>query len=408
MKKYKYILKNGWVIDPKNSINDVRDVAIGYDGKIAAVATKLDSAEAETVIDVTNLMVTPGLIDAHTHVYYTTNMPNAWAGDFSIQPDMHSFKSGVTTMVDTGTAGCRNFEHFKASVISRVKTRVLALMNIADYGMSSLMVEQYPENNDYGAFIECYEEFKDILVGIKVAHYEKPDWRDILYAKKVQSKVGSPIMVDFGVFKKERPFQALVEDYLEKNDIATHCFRGPVPVVNENNIVYPYLWKAREKGVKFDLGHGGGSFLFRNAIPAMEQKFYPDTISTDLHVLSMNTAIDMQTTISKVKSCCDISYYNIFKLCTSSAAALYSRPDLGNLDVNAEADVAIWSVRKGDFNFKDTSCGSNRGSEKLECEMTFRAGELVWDLNARVATPYRKLPNDYGYDKDKEYSVLPL
>ena len=113
MKKYKYILKNGWVIDPKNSINDVRDVAIGCDGKIAAVATKLDSAEAETVIDVTNLMVTPGLIDAHTHVYYTTNMPNAWAGDFSIQPDMHSFKSGVTTMVDTGTAGCRNFEHLK-------------------------------------------------------------------------------------------------------------------------------------------------------------------------------------------------------------------------------------------------------------------------------------------------------
>ena len=405
--EYKYILKNGRVIDPKNGLDEVCDVAISRDGRIAEVAAELQSNHAEKVLDVSGLMVTPGLIDAHTHVYHTTGMAKAWAGDYSIQPDMHSFKSGVTTMVDTGTAGCLNFGHFKETVINRVKTRVLALLNIADYGMSSLMVEQFPESNDATAFEECYSLNSDTIVGIKVAHYNHPDWRDIEYAKMVQKKANVPIMVDFGVFRKERPFQDLLENYLECGDIATHCFRGPVPVVDENEQIYPYLWQARKRGIKFDLGHGAGSFIFRNAVPAIKQGFYPDTISTDLHILSMNTAIDLQSTLSKILSCGDISFFDLFSSCTSNPAKLYHRDDLGNLDVGAEADVAVWSVRHGDFCFADTANASNAGKQRLECEMTFRAGDLVWDLNARSASFYKELPVDYGYDKNKEVSVLP-
>ena len=273
MKKYSLILKNGHCIDPLNNIDALMDIAIA-NGKIANVMPHIADEEAEKCIDISGLYISHRLIDAHTHCYHSSGLPKAWAGDYSIQPDYYSFRSGVTTMVDTGSAGSYNFGHFKSTVIDRVKTRILTYLNIADYGMTTLMVEQYPDENDIVSFISACNCYSKEIVGIKIAHYWNKDRKDVEYAQKVQKEVSLPIMVDFGVFKKERPYYKLVGEILSPGDISTHCFRAPVPVVDENKKVYPFLWEAKERGIKFDLGHGAGSFVYRNAIPAMEQGFF--------------------------------------------------------------------------------------------------------------------------------------
>ncbi len=407
MKQYYLLLKNGHCIDPFNNIDSAMDIAIA-DGKIAAVAPHIAEEEAEKHIDMSGLLVSPGLIDAHTHCYHSSGLPKVWAGDYSVQPDYYSFRSGVTTMVDTGSAGSYNFGHFKTTVIDRAKTRILAYLNIADYGMTTLMVEQYPDTNDSESFISTCNAYPQDIVGIKIAHYWKKDWKDVEYAQKVQKEVRLPIMVDFGVFKKERPYYTLVSDVLNPGDISTHCFRAPVPVVDENNTVYPFLWKAKKRGIKFDLGHGAGSFVFRNAIPAMEQGFLPDSLSTDIHGLCINGNVYDQTNLlSKIHACGSLSWYDIFRLSTSSPAAYLNRTDIGNMSIGAEADIAVWSLRKGAFRFQDIAGAYIEGDEKLECEMTFRKGEVMWDINARMATHYKHMPKLYGLETWREELVRP-
>lgn len=407
MPEYDFILKGGHILDPKNGIDAKRDLAV-RGGRIAAVEENLSGSSAERVYSAEGLFVTPGLIDAHVHCYHSSGIPRAWAGDLSLQPDYHSFRMGATTWIDTGSAGSYQMRHFKATVIDRSQTRILAYMNIADYGMTSLLAEQFPERNDRESLLSCYEELKDHLVGLKVAHYDNPDWKDIAYAKDVREALGVPIMVDFGVFRKERPYEELVSGHLEPGDISTHCFRGPVPVLDENQRVYDYLWRAKERGVKFDLGHGAGSFVFRNALPALRQGFYPDSLSTDLHALSLKgSAVDLPTTLAKVKACCDLSWLEVIRLATVAPAAYLGHPEWGTLSAGAEADIAVWSLREGEFGFGDTGGGFLPGREKLECEMTFRRGELVWDLNARAARPYETLPEGYGFDPAREAVVPP-
>ena len=404
---YDLVLKNGHLIDYKNNIDACADIAI-KNKKIVAVQDYISGGAAIKCINIKGLLVTPGLIDAHTHCYHSAGMAKAWAGDYGLQPDYHSFRSGVTTMVDTGSAGSYNFGHFRTSVIDRSKTRVLAYINIADYGMSSLMVEQFPDRNDAGAFIDCCREHAAIIVGIKIAHYEGRDWKDLEYAQKMQESTALPILVDFGVFKKERPYHVLIEERMHAGDISTHCYRAPVPVLDEEGKVYPYLFKAKERGIKFDLGHGAGSFLFRNAIPAIEQGFIPDSLSTDLHGLCVNgAAFDMATTLSKIKACSTLTWAELFYLATASPADYLGRDDLGHLSAGAVADIAVWSIRKGRFGFQDSAGAYLAGNEKIECEMTFRAGKIVWDLNARSGTPYKVLPPLYGLNTQKEVLVRP-
>lgn len=407
MKKFDYILKNGHIIDPGNKIDEVMDIAI-LDNKIAKVGINISDNLSDKVYDISGLLVTPGLIDSHVHCYYSAGINKAWAGDYSLQPDYFSFRSGTTTVIDTGSAGSYNFPHFRTTVIERSKTRIFAFLNIADYGMSSLEGEQFPNTNDYDSFIDCTNKNTDIIKGIKVAHYWGKDWADIDYAKKLQKSVNLPIMVDFGVFKKERPYDKLVLEKLDEGDISTHCFRSAVPVLDEEGKVYDYLYKARDRGIIFDLGHGAASFMMRNGVPAMSQGFLPDIISTDLHALNANgTVMDIANLLSKILACCDISYFELFKRVTSNPAKLLNLGDIGTLSEDGIADISIWSIREGDFGFQDMSGGSIRGNRKLECEMTFRDGEIVWDLNARAGTPYEEMPELYGFDPSKEDLVLP-
>ncbi|MDR1048221.1 MAG: amidohydrolase/deacetylase family metallohydrolase [Synergistaceae bacterium] len=389
------LLHGGRVLDPANGVDGVMDVLLSG-GKVAGVGEKLQSPPGTKAIDAEGLLVTPGLVDIHAHLFVTGGNPEAWAGEYSVYPDNFSFRSGVTTLVDAGSAGWRNFDFFRTTVLDRAKTRVFSMLNIAGYGMVGDAAEQYVPDMDPAEAAKTIEKHRDIIVAVKTAHYRGPEWVSVDRALEAGAIAGLPVMVDFGWFVEERPWWRLVTEKLRPGDIATHCFRGPVPIADDNGILYPYLQKARERGVLFDLGHGGGSFLFRNAAPAIRQGFYPDSVSTDLHVLSMNTAMmDMPATLSKCMAL-GMPLHEAILRSTRRPASMIGHPELGTLSAGSDADVSLWRLRKGRFGFKDTTGGRIEGDERLECEMTILRGEVVWDLNARDAVDYRELPGDAG------------
>jgi dihydroorotase len=386
------VLQGGRVIDPMNGLDAIRDVAI-TGGRISAVGEGL---QGRRTIDVKGMVVTPGLVDIHAHFFHTTGVAEAWAGDNSIRPDDFSFRTGVTTMVDAGSSGWRNFETFRHTVLDRAKTRVYALINIAGLGMLTNMAEQHPEDMKPREVARLAKKHRDLVVGVKTAHYEGPEWVAVDRAIEAGKLAGLPVMVDFGYFLPQRPWYQLVEQRLRPGDIVTHAYRAPAPWADENGKLYPYLHRARARGVKFDVGHGGGSFAWRNAAPAVAQGFWPDSISTDLHTGSMNGAMmDMPTTMSKFLSL-GMPLRAVVERSTVTPALLIGKPELGHLSVGAEADVAVFRLMQGDFAFADSDRGLHRGRTRLFCELTLRAGEVVWDWAARIGTDYRNLPKDYG------------
>ncbi len=404
--QYDLLLKGGRVIDPRNGIDGIRDVAI-KDGKIAAVAEGISPSQAKSVVDVAGLVVTPGLIDIHVHVFHTTGIADAWAGDLSVAPDSFSFRTGVTTMVDAGSSGWRNFESFRHTVIDRVRTRVYALINIAGYGMLADINEQVEEDFNPEAVARLAKKHSDVVVGVKTAHYRKPDWTSVDKAIEAGKLANIPIMVDFGYFLPERPFYKLVTERLRPGDISTHSYRSPVPWVDEKGKLYAYLKQARERGVKFDVGHGGGSFVFRNAVPSVAQGFYPDSISTDLHIGSANGRMqDMLTTMSKFLNI-GMPLPEVIRSSTWNPAQIIKRTQHGHLTVGADADIAVLRVAEGDFGFADASNGRIRGRQRLLCEMTLLGGRVVWDWNARTGVDYQKLGPSYGVREGADFIVPP-
>ena len=404
--QYDLLLKGGHVIDPKNSVDARRDVAI-QNGRIAAVEPEIDPSRARTVIDVSGLYVTPGLVDIHTHLFHTTGVKDAWAGDNSVAPDAFSFRTGVTTMVDAGSSGWRNFETFRFTVIDRAQTRVLAMINISGLGMMTDAAEQEPSDFRPEEIVKLAKKHRDVVVGVKSAHYQKPDWSSVDRAVEAGKGAGIPVMVDFGYFLPERPYWQLVTEHLRPGDISTHMFRGPTPMFDESGKLYDYLRRARQRGVKFDVGHGGGSFVFRNAAPAVAQGFYPDSISTDLHTGSMNgTMIDMPTTMSKFLAM-GMPLGDVVLRSTWNPAQIIQRPELGHLTPGAVADVAVFRVLDGDFGFADAYGGGVRGKQRLISEQTLKAGRIAWNWNARGARDWRKLPPTYGIREGVDQIVRP-
>ncbi len=388
--RYDLLLQGGHVIDASNKLSAVRDVAI-KDGKIAAVAVNIPSAEARKTIDVRGFYVTPGLVDMHFHAYAGTGMRDAYSGDHSVYPDGFTFRSGVTTIVDAGSSGWRNFEDFKDRVIDRSKTRVLAMLNIVGHGMGGGAIEQNLDDMDAKATAEEAKKFKSIVVGIKTAHYDGTEWTPVERAVDAGTLAGIPVMVDFGTFRPERPFQDLVLKKLRPGDIYTHTYLDAVPMLDAQGHVLPYLFEARKRGVIFDVGHGGGSFLFRQAVPAIRQGFVPDSISTDLHIDSMNSGMkDMLNVMSKFLNM-GMPLDDVIARSTRNPAKEIQREDLGNLSVGSPADVAVLRLEKGTFGFVDVFGARLQGSLKLACELTVRDGLVVYDLNGISREQWNKL-----------------
>jgi dihydroorotase len=383
--RYTLLIKGGHVIDARNGIDAVRDVAIA-DGKIAAVAADIPATDAGRVVDARGLYVTPGLIDIHAHLFWGTENTQYSNGPSSVPPDSHSFRAGQTTLVDVGGAGWRNFPQFKTQVIDRSKTRVLAFLNIVGHGMQGGPVEQDLGDMDAKLTAQRALANKDVVVGVKVAHYEGTEWEPVTRAVEAGRRANVPMMIDFGFNEPPQSLDDLLNKYMRPGDIFTHMYahvKGRTPIVNAQGQVEPYVLAARKRGVIFDVGHGGGSFLFRQAVPATKQGFYPDVISTDLHIGSMNSGMkDILNVMSKFLNL-GMSLQDVVRANTSRAAEVIKRKELGHIGVGAEADVAVLGVRKGEFGFVDSGGSQMPGSQKLECELTVKAGQVVWDLNGR-------------------------
>lgn len=397
--QYDLLIKGGHVIDGKNNLSAVRDVAI-QDGKIAAVAANIDRAKAKKVVDATGLYVTPGLIDMHVHVYAGTGMRGAYSGDNSVYPDGFTLRAGVTTVADAGSSGWRNFPDFKDRVIDRSITRVLAFLNIVGKGMGGGAIEQDLNDMDAQATADQALRYKGVVVGVKTAHYTGPEWTPVERAVAAGTAANMPVIVDFGTFRPERPFEDLVTKKLRPGDIYTHTYLDAVPMLDKAGKVRPYLFEARKRGVIFDVGHGGGSFLFRQAVPAVKQGFVPDSISTDLHIGSMNAGMkDMLNVMSKFLNI-GMPLDDVILRSTWHPAREIKHEELGHLSVGAPADVAVLRVAKGNFGFVDVYGARMKGTQKLECELTLRDGRVVWDLNGITRTDWDKL-GQYGPQVDK-------
>jgi dihydroorotase len=393
--EFDLLIRNGHVIDAKNGVNAVMDLAVAG-GKIARVAAGIDPKLARRVVDASGLYVVPGLIDIHAHVFYGTERDAYLSnGESAVPPDSHSFRSGQTTLVDVGGAGWRNFGQFKEQVIDRARTRVLSFINIVGSGMKGGPIEQNLADMDARLTAMRIKQHPGVIVGIKVAHYSGPEWDPVDRAVAAGKEMNVPVMIDFGGHNPPLPLDDLLLKHLRPGDILTHTYAhvaGRIPIVDDNGKVRPYVWEARKRGVIFDAGHGGGSFLFRQAVPATKEGFYPDVISTDLHTGSMNSGMkDILNTMSKFLNM-GMSLQDVIKANTAKAAEVIKRPDLGHLGAGAEADIAVIGVRRGKFGFIDVAGGKLLGDQKLECELTVRAGQVVWDLNGIAAPMWPDVP----------------
>lgn len=387
------IIKGGHVIDPKNGIDAVMDVSID-DGKILAVAEDLGS-DAFQVIDATGTYVVPGLIDLHGHNFFGTEADHYLSNSYTaLPPDGFTFRAGVTTIVDAGGAGWRNFKTFKNQTIDHSRTRVLAFLNIVGSGMAGGAIEQNLADMDAKLTALEAKANPDYVVGVKVAHYMGPEWIPVEQAVKAGEMAGIPVMVDFGGNEPALSIETLFFDKLRPGDIFTHCFANVgrrEPVVDPTTRkVRPFVFEAQKRGIIMDIGHGGGSFLWDQAIPALEQGLKPNTISTDLHTGSMNGGMkDMANVMSKCLYL-GMSMPEIIMASTWKPAQVINRPELGHITPGAEADVAVLRVVDGDFGYIDTKGWKVMGTQKIICELTLREGRVVWDLNGMSRPQWEK------------------
>ena len=388
---YDMLIKGGHIIDPVNNIDQVMDLAI-KGNKIAAIEKEISANQAKKVVDASGLIVSPGLIDMHTHNFYGTVHNRYLANSFSaVPPDGFTFRSGVTTVVDAGSPGWRNFELYKSQIIDPSKTRVLCFLNIVGAGMSGGHREQHIDDMNPKMTAMVAKQNKDHVVGVKLAHFMGYDWTPTELAVEA-GKIGSiPVMIDFGGSNPELPLEKLFLEKLRPGDIFTHAYahvNGRTPIVAENGKVRDYVFKAQKRGIVFDVGHGGGSFLFEQAVPAIQQGLKPDVISTNLHTGSMNGGMkNINNVMSKFLNM-GLSIQEVIAATTSQPAKYIQRKDLGHLSVGGLADVTLMNIRKGDFGFIDTRGKRMNGNQKLECELTLRDGKVVYDLNGLASSDW--------------------
>ncbi len=389
---YQIVIKGGLVIDPKNGINEVMDIAI-QDGKIASVAKNIDAANAKQVINAKGLIVAPGLIDIHGHVFAGTQLDRGLSdGNSALMPDGYTFRVGVTTIVDCGGAGWKNFAVFKKNVIDVSQTRVLSFLNIVGEGMRGGPYEQDSRDMDPKMAALVAKQNKKDIVGFKVAHYENAEWVPVDNAVTAGKLADIPVIVDFGGDDTHAPLsiQDLFFKHLRPGDIYTHTFtelqrRDPIVDFSSRQLK-PFIKDAQARGIIFDVGFGGASFAFDQALPAIKAGFYPNTISTDLHTGSMNNAMKDMLNVMSIFMTMGMDVPSIIKASTWSPAKAIKHEELGSLSVGSAADVAILGIREGNFGFFDRIGFKVTGKKKFECEATIRNGKMVYDLNG-ITTP---------------------
>lgn len=380
------LLKGGHVIDAKNNVDARMDVAIAG-GKIYRIAADIPGGSAKKVIDVSGLLVSPGLINIHTHVYAGSN-PGFTDGSSSQLPDAFAIRSGITTVVDAGTSGRNTFPDFKSKIIDKSITRVLAFLSIAGFGYS---VDDAQENLDemkVEETVALMKQYPEDLVGVRIGRYEGSSWVPFERASEAARMANVPLFVECHLPQYSLQDQL---DHMRPGDIITHAFENVaerMTVVDEQGQVRPFVLEAQKRGILFDVGHGGAGFWFNQAIPAFKQGLWPNSFGTDEHRTSMNSGMkNMLNVMSKYLNM-GMSLPEVIARGSWNAARSIRREDLGNLSEGAVADIAVLSISKGKFGFVDSGNNKIEGDQKLEAEMTIRAGRIVWDLNGLAANKY--------------------
>ena len=388
------LVKGGHVIDPKNGIDAVMDIAIKA-GKIFKVGKNLPASEAKQVVDATGLKVVPGIIDMHAHVFAGTQ-PDHYLSDglSALMPDGYTFRVGVTTVVDCGGAGWKNFATFKKNVIDISQTRVLSFLNIVGEGMRGGNYEQDIADMNPKLAANTAKQYKDYVVGFKLAHFNGADWTPTTRAVEAGKLAELPVIIDFGGSQPNLSIQELFFKHLRPGDIYTHTYAAlngaREEIVDANNTLKPFVLEAQKRGIIFDVGCGGASFNYTQAIPALKAGLFPNTISTDLHTGSMNSSMKDQLSVMSKFMNLGMPLFEVIKASTWKPAQVINRTNLGHLTEGAEADIAILNIRKGNFGFYDKTGYKVNGTEKFECELTIKGGKVVYDLNGLANPIYVK------------------
>jgi dihydroorotase len=370
---YDLLLQGGTVVDPSQGLHAVRDVAIAG-GRIAAIESKLDAAEARQTIRVAGQYVTPGLVDLHVHAY--------WGSTFwGIDVDPVAARTGAITAVDAGSAGARNWRGFRHFHVERVRSRLIAYLNISSIGLTN---DTYEHTNlaydDVDLAVRTAEANRDVVVGIKVrldANTTGP--HGILPMERAVaagSALGLPLMVHIG---SAPPPLAEIIARMRPGDVLTHCFTGNTNrIIETDETVREDVKRAWDAGIILDVGHGAGSFSYPVAEAMLRQGLLPDCISTDIHVISIQGPMyDLPTTLSKFLNL-GMSLDEVIERATIRPARAIGRADtLGSLAVGRVADVAVYDLVDGDYEFQDVSRASRRGARRLFCRYSIAGGQLL-------------------------------
>ncbi len=402
--QYDLLLKGGHVIDPANHLDAVMDVAVSA-GKIAVVAKDIPASSSGRVVDVTGFYVTPGLIDIHVHITNGGAPLNWFEGEarahippYAIPADL-VLQSGVTTVVDAGTAGAETFLQEKESVMDHATVRVLAFLNIVANGMSGGL-EQDVSEMDVKRCADTVKKYSDLIVGVKTAHYwadqpwdgEHTPWAAVDRAVACAEATNRPVMFDFWP-RPDRSYADLILKKARPGDIHTHVFAQQFPILLPDGKLNPIMLEARNRGVIFDVGHGAGSFWFRNAVPAVKQGFLPDSISTDLHSGDY-TILSYDNVLSKFRSM-GVPLDELIKRSTVNPANEIHHPELGTLSVGKDADIAVLEELHGKFSYIDCGWARMDGDASIVARMTVRAGRIVYDPSGLSMVQWEKARPQY-------------
>jgi dihydroorotase len=369
------LLRGGEVIDPSQGLRGVRDVTV-RDGKIVEIAERLTDVEATHTIDARGLLVVPGLIDLHVHVY-----PHIALG---LDADVLCPAGGVTTMLDTGSAGSRNFDPFRRDTIDRSATQIFGLVNLSCIGLvapelGELMDRRYA---DPEGVVRTIREHGDVALGVKIRAGKhiigdgEQGRANFLDAVRAARESGTWLMVHIGECPMSIPDML---EHMQPGDCITHCFKGgSTRVLDDDDRVFDAVRAAAERGVIFDVGHGYGSLQWEVVEAALAQGFQPTTISTDLHMKNLHGPVyDMPTTMSKFLML-GVPLERVIEMSTTRPAAALGRQDeLGTLRAGTVADVALLERREGRFVFTDSYSATRVGRELLVAACTIRRGEIV-------------------------------
>ena len=370
---YDLRITGGTVYDSSQHLAGQADVCV-QDGRVAAIGPDA-TGDARETIDATDRLVTPGLVDLHTHIYWGVS-------HYGITPDDSCLAQGVTTAVDAGSSGAYTFPGLRQYVIEPAQTRLYAFLHVSAVGLFSQQVGESADERllDIDAAVKVIEENRDVIVGVKVRQsvtlVGSQGLRPLRDAIRVAEQVGVPVMVHIG--NLPAPIADLLA-LLRPGDMVTHCFtERPEALIGPDGHVRTVVREARERGVRFDVGHGSGSFVFEVAERCAADGFLPDTISSDLHVYSRPGPVHYLGHVLSKFLHLGLTLEQAFERATVAPARTVGLPDgVGTLGVGVPADVAIWELRQEPVTFVDCRGDTRQGTQHLLPAGVVRAGRVV-------------------------------